>query len=960
VTAIAPGVHPFWFWNAALSAEEIRWQVAEMAAQGIRGFFIHPRQGLAVPYLSERFFEMVTVAVEAAAAHDLQVHIYDEYPYPSGAAGGAVTLGDPRFHATRLRQSVHDVPGGPVRLALARGKLLDCRAFPLDGGAPDWSRPVDLNAQVGMVLAEDSYVRTGLTAYNRKRYFASSPRPVLEAQLPTGAHRIFVSVQEAPDHDKYWGHHPDAMNPEAVRRFLELTHERYRAKLGAHFGKTIRSVFVDETAVNWSERLPGEFGREYGYDLRAELHALQDPAHPRHLRVAVDLERLKYRLFCESFEKPVAEWCRRHGLAYTGEKPSMRLAQLGFMDLPGCEPGHTKAGAATDVFGALVRGNARATASAAYFHGKTGALCECWHSMGWAATLQDARLIADELLLAGVDRLVPHGFFYSTHGLRKHDAPPSFFFQMPVWRFFGHLARRVERIARELAGTRIDAGVLVVEPASGLPAKPDLDAYTRLQQLLLARHFDFLMVDTDILESGRVKGGRVRIRDVEAALIVVPPMPFIEPKLAEWLSAFERAGGRVLRLSRDFDAETLAAELRKSAEPALELSARGGGAERVFVTRRVGAGRKLWLVVNTGSEPVRLALLPGCPVKEVPVEEGGAPASLRSTSSGQALDLRPFESILLEACDGARLPPCPPTVKLALAGPARVLPLNRNLLRMYDWRMSLLDESGAEIESHHVPAVPLADQLADGGFRFAPRFERFFGHAPELRLPEFRVRYAFEFESSFAGPVELVMEPGSIIGDWELEVNGGAPLKGSDFAPTGSHVRGSLGADITGRLRSGRNRIAVAVRTDRLDGGLLNALYLAGDFGVEVNPPALVVRSPLGAFERHEENGLPFYAGTVEYELSRELAELPAGPSVVAELDGGAGFQEACEVSVNGGPWRPVLWEPRRILLERLELRAGENQLRVRVSTTLARAFEGQWFDSVRHAYREVGEGTSA
>ena len=279
MTPIAPGFHPFWFWNAELSAEEIRRQIAELAGQGIRGFFIPPR-------LSERFFEMVAVAVEAAGRHGLEVHLYDEYPYPSGAAGGAVTLGDPRFYATRLRQSSHDVPGGPVRLELAPGKVLDCRAFPLSGGAPDWSRPVDLNGSVGVVLADGSYVLMGMTVYNRKRYFASHPRPVLEAELPPGAHRVFVSVQMAPDHDKYWGHHPDVMNPEAVLRFIELTHERYRAHLAAHFGRTIRSIFVDETAAEWSERLPAEFRKAYGYDLPAELHALQDPAHPRHLRVA--------------------------------------------------------------------------------------------------------------------------------------------------------------------------------------------------------------------------------------------------------------------------------------------------------------------------------------------------------------------------------------------------------------------------------------------------------------------------------------------------------------------------------------------------------------------------------------------------------------------------------------------------------------------------------------------------
>jgi len=954
MTAIPPGFHPFWFWNAELSAEEVRRQIAEMAGQGIRGFFIHPRQGLAVPYLSERFFEMVAIAVEAAGRHGLLVHIYDEYPYPSGAAGGAVTLGDPRFHATRLRQDIHDVDGGRLRLELPRGKVLDCRAFPLAGQAPDWSKPLDLRSHVGMVLDEGSYVLMGLTAYNRKRYFASAPRPVLETTLPAGAHRIFVSVQEAPDHDKYWGHHPDVMNPEAVRRFMQLTHERYRARLGPHFGQVIRSVFVDETAASWSERLPAEFEMQYGYDLIGELHALQDPAHPRHLKVAADLEGLKYRLFCEAFEKPVAQWCGRNGLAYVGEKPSLRLSQLRFMDIPGCDAGHIKAGAAQDVFGAVIRGNARATASAAYFYGKAGALCECGHSMGWSATLQDIKLMVDGLLLAGIDRLVPHAFFYSTHGLRKHDAPPSFFFQMPYWRFFGYLARRVESIIKQFQGTHIDAEILVVEPASGLPAKADLEAYVRLQELLLSRHFEFLMVDTDILESGRVERGRVRIRDVEAGLVILPPMRVVEKPLEDWLAAFARSGGRVLRVPPGFDPEQLVAEILPSARPALPMTAGGAEAPRVLVTRRTGGGRTLWFVLNTGTERLELNIQPGCSLREIPLEDP-APAGLQPAQSGYARSLQPFESVLLETGPDAAPAASLPVVKLSLEGPARVTPLNRNLLRIYDWRMSLLDESGKELQSNMVPAVPIIEQLAAGGFRIAPRLERYFGHPPELRLPGLSVRYAFAFKNSYPGPVELVIEPGSIVGDWDLRVNGAGPLEPEAFAPTGSHVRGSLGLDITGFLHNGPNEIAVSVRTDRTDGGLLNALYLAGDFGVGLNPPELTARNADGAFERYEANGLPFYAGVVEYHLAFELAALPPGEAVIAEFDGGESFQEASEVAVNGGPWRPALWQPRRVCLKTAELKTGANQLRVRVYTTLARAFEGQWFDARRHAYLDVG-----
>ena len=94
------GFYPFWFWNDGLSADEIRWQVSQMAQQGVRRVFVHSRQGLEQPYMSTAFLDLVEVAVEAAEQHGMWVHLYDEYPYPSGVAGGSVVMGNPQYYAT--------------------------------------------------------------------------------------------------------------------------------------------------------------------------------------------------------------------------------------------------------------------------------------------------------------------------------------------------------------------------------------------------------------------------------------------------------------------------------------------------------------------------------------------------------------------------------------------------------------------------------------------------------------------------------------------------------------------------------------------------------------------------------------------------------------------------------------------------------------------------------------------
>ncbi len=962
--AIPTGFYPFWFWNDTLAEAEVQWQVEQMAAQGVRGFFIHPRQGLGQPYLSEAFFQMVDIAVEAAEDHDLLVHLYDEYPYPSGIAGGEVTLGNPETYATRLEQRTFDVPGGSVRRSLPRGEVLSCVAYPRGDGAVDWSHGQDLRDAVGPVLIRDSFVEMGLTDYNRKRYFASEPTPILEVTLPEGPHRLFVSVQTVITHHKYWNHTVDVLNPEAIARFIQLTHARYRARYGDRFGDTIVSICVDETQPGWSDRLPDAFEEAYGYALAPKLPALQDAAHPDHDRVTRDLTQLQYRLFCETFEEPIAGWCAAHGLAYSGEKPSMRMAQLRYMDIPGCEPGHTKVGAKPDWLQARLRSNAKATASAAYFYGKAGSLCECYHSTGWSATLQDAKTIADGLLLAGIDFLVPHGFFYSTHGLKKHDAPPTFFFQMPFWPHFGRLSAYVDRIGAQFAGTHIDADLLVVDPASGRPSLPDLGRYEDLLWALMHRHLDVHIVDTDILTEGTITEGSVRVRDVDAAVVLIPPMREVEPPLQAWLDRFTEAGGIVITWDEMPDVSAMIRRVLEHIAPSLRVQDTSGDEIRdVLVVKRVGPDRTLWFGYHMGGETQAVTFDAGRPLQEIPLDPQ-RPPRIETTDDGRyRRTLAPFESFLLEATDAtdavSGATESLPRLAVTIDGPARIEPHASNLMRLGTWRMAIRQPNGTYGPEAEVEALPLANQLARSELPFAPHFRGYFGQEPELTLPAMTVRYRLTFERAYDGRVALVMETGSLVGDWALTLNGGptTPLTAEDFGPTDHHVRGSLGVDVTDRLVRGENVLEITLTTERTDGGLRNPLYLAGDFGVALDPLSLVPPRREGRFEAYEANGLPFYAGAITYTTTFKVPAVPSGDRVRVTFDYPDPFHEATAVSINGSPFQPVDWTPREVILPARFLQEGENVLRTRVLTTLIRAFEGQWFDYEAHRYRDVGEG---
>ena len=88
---------PFFVWNGEVTEAKIDKFLADFHAQGVRGFFIHPRPGLITPYLSDRWFELVRYTVDKAKKLGMEVWLYDENSYPSGFAGGHVPARDARI-----------------------------------------------------------------------------------------------------------------------------------------------------------------------------------------------------------------------------------------------------------------------------------------------------------------------------------------------------------------------------------------------------------------------------------------------------------------------------------------------------------------------------------------------------------------------------------------------------------------------------------------------------------------------------------------------------------------------------------------------------------------------------------------------------------------------------------------------------------------------------------------------
>lgn len=92
----------FWAWNGHLQPDILLEQMEQLRQAGYRGFFMHSREGLETPYLSEEWLSLCRLCAEAAREKNMEPYLYDEDKWPSGMAGGLVTRLHPEHAAKAL------------------------------------------------------------------------------------------------------------------------------------------------------------------------------------------------------------------------------------------------------------------------------------------------------------------------------------------------------------------------------------------------------------------------------------------------------------------------------------------------------------------------------------------------------------------------------------------------------------------------------------------------------------------------------------------------------------------------------------------------------------------------------------------------------------------------------------------------------------------------------------------
>lgn len=541
---------PFWFLNHRLEREELRRQLILMSGCGISGFFMHSRAGLKTPYGSGEWFRQIRYIVDEAAGLGLKAWLYDEDPFPSGAAGGSIFFEHPEYAArcVRFRELAPDAAGA-VSADIGRGKVLEALAVRRGpgGGLTDC---FDVSDCIG-VIRPDYFMTPWRNAYyvqlrehavfEHYRAETFNPRLRLECVLPSADHRVWVCCAEIEESDGKFGLLPDNLNPDCVKAFIEATHEKYRRCCGDEFGKAVPGIFTDETnpgaAIPWTARFEETFAGLHHYPLPGRYHQLFRLETAEAGRLRRNYWETVQHLFEKTFFRPVSDWCARNRLLLCGhlisEEDPLSMADISrllkYFDIPGFD--QITFNIPNGNFFSLNLGG-KLVSSAALRDGKKQVLCECFGCNPFNFDAAGMKKTANWLFSLGINVLVPHGFYYSFDGYRKHDAGKSFFYQDPGFAGFNAFARYAERIGSRLgeAGSLNHAAVLLplsamrsLYPAEAARAEALRGELFDLCRELMERQVQFDILDETAFLAGTFANGVLSCGRQRYDAVLAPP-----------------------------------------------------------------------------------------------------------------------------------------------------------------------------------------------------------------------------------------------------------------------------------------------------------------------------------------------------------------------------------------------------------------------------------------------------
>lgn len=576
---------PFFFLNNDLPDDEIEWVMDNLAAQHFGGVFMHPRTGLEVEFLSDEFFERYEKFMLKCKEHNMDMWLYDEYNWPSGPVAGEFNRKYPEYLAKGL--IYHKIP-------IKKGKKFEWKT---DLVAEEFFFltiiPSGSNAEVEKTLTLPPEEFRSANHLSRIKewgieYGEDKKSFVIKKPPSTGYIYVFnlnkdlgyqFSVLCSPKVRPSRGY-IDPLNKDAVKKFIEMSYERFKEKMGQYFGKEIKGIFTDEPAfyagMMYSPKLPRRFMQAYNYSFFNSLHLYFEDTDKSPM-FKKDYHELVENQLRDNFSGELRYWCDQNNLALTGH---LLMEENGYTNgvylwgsahkalspftIPGIDylgdrlsPNFKKQDTIMGVTAKLLH-------SVQILTGAKQTLCEAFGGSGWSTDITTYKAGVNFLTIQGVNLINPHAVHFSIKGLRKRDFPNSYFVQQPYYPYFHHANDYTARAAYlntiGIHDTKVlllfpDIHQKIVNPLFNFEkeVKHCASGFYNILNFLLSSQFDPDLLFESTIFDKMVKSEELKpvvIGGEDYNAVFIPPLQYIRFETLEFLKKVFENGGKVFFIGR--------------------------------------------------------------------------------------------------------------------------------------------------------------------------------------------------------------------------------------------------------------------------------------------------------------------------------------------------------------------------------------------------------------------------
>ena len=539
-------------------------------------------------YLSPSFFAHVKAAVDEARSKDMWM----DYTFGSGWPFGGAGVVTPALASVELR-SAQQTLRGPVHFHQKVATPLLDESLEKDTSLPaGWLDQFKQREKLVAVVAvrgdsvrynpnseadrETPIKQTGELDPNTAVVLTQHMLPdgTLDWDVPPGTWQLFT-FKELPTGQRVVGGAGtgpqlvlDHLNKHAFDAYAESVGGTARKYDGDSFGHGLRAIFCDSLEVHtylyWNDHFLDEFSQRRGYDLTPYLPILKIPgfevpygATAAKLplydikgigdRVRQDYWQTVSDVMIENFYSPFIQWAASNNLESRVQahgSPTDLLRVYGASSIPETE----------DLLDNGRYDFLKMASSGADLYGRKIVASESfvWHGKAYQTTPEKIKRYADELLTAGINEIIYHGYPYQYKdrpfpGWHPFALEGAFSSDMndtnPFTPFLPQLNQYITRVkfisqsGTTVAPVALYRGMLAYDAIEPPPAEPEIDT----QLMDAGYNFDHIDEYT-ILKSNVADGKLVSPGGETFAVLVLPRQSSVSLPLADQLLKFAHQG----------------------------------------------------------------------------------------------------------------------------------------------------------------------------------------------------------------------------------------------------------------------------------------------------------------------------------------------------------------------------------------------------------------------------------